>query len=239
MDKRELRRRSWQALREAGVARFPGARGRIPNFTGAEAAAERLAGWTPWKRARLVKCNADLPQRAVRCRALREGKRVLLTFPRLQEERPFLLLDPRELGERQLWHASSVRGAFELGRALALEELERIDLVVTGCVAVARDGARLGKGDGFSDLEYALLREARRLSAKTPVATTAHPLQVARKGHVPMEAHDVPVDVYALPDRLVSCIPEHRKPARVRWSELDDDVLLAAPVLRVAHASRR
>ena len=37
-----LRQDVWSAMRAAKVARFPGAAGRIPNFTGAEAAAERL-----------------------------------------------------------------------------------------------------------------------------------------------------------------------------------------------------
>ena len=40
--KAALRQEVWAALTAAGVARFPGAAGRIPNFTGAEAAAERL-----------------------------------------------------------------------------------------------------------------------------------------------------------------------------------------------------
>jgi hypothetical protein len=36
--KAELRQQVWTAMRAARVARFPGAAGRIPNFTGAEAA---------------------------------------------------------------------------------------------------------------------------------------------------------------------------------------------------------
>ena len=40
--KAALRQDVWTAMRAAKVARFPCAAGRIPNFTGAEAAAERL-----------------------------------------------------------------------------------------------------------------------------------------------------------------------------------------------------
>ncbi len=40
--KAALREQVWSAMRAAKVARFPGAVGRIPNFTGAEAAAQRL-----------------------------------------------------------------------------------------------------------------------------------------------------------------------------------------------------
>jgi 5-formyltetrahydrofolate cyclo-ligase len=38
-----LRQEVWAALTAAHVARFPGAAGRIPNFTGAEAAARHRA----------------------------------------------------------------------------------------------------------------------------------------------------------------------------------------------------
>ena len=41
----------WSAMRAAKVARFPGAAGRIPNFTGAEAAAERLRAMPAWQAA--------------------------------------------------------------------------------------------------------------------------------------------------------------------------------------------
>lgn len=40
--KAALREEVWTALIEAGVTRSPGARNRISNFRGAEAAAERL-----------------------------------------------------------------------------------------------------------------------------------------------------------------------------------------------------
>src|SRR4051794_16942729 len=55
--KQEARERVWAALREAGAARFPGVKGRIPNFVGAEAAAERLAATPGWRSARVIKSN--------------------------------------------------------------------------------------------------------------------------------------------------------------------------------------
>jgi len=41
--KDEIRHAVWSQLKEHGVARFPGAEGRIPNFVGAEACARLLA----------------------------------------------------------------------------------------------------------------------------------------------------------------------------------------------------
>ena len=231
VEKRELRRARWDALRAAGAARFPGAAGRIPNFTGAEAAAELLARERVWQRASVLKCNPDLPQRPVRHRALKEGKRVYLAVPRLAEKKPFLLLDPERLDEKDLWKASSIVGAFELGRPVTLKQLEPIDLIVTGCVAAASDGARLGKGGGYSDLEYALLREARKIGPRTPIVTTVHPTQVLRKGRIPMGRHDVSLDLFATPKKVVRCPREYRRPTGILWKDLEPEKRAAIPVL--------
>jgi len=239
--KRALRRATWDALRGARVARFPGARGRIPNFTGAEAAAERLTRHPAWKLARAVKCNPDLPQRPVRHRALLAGKRLLLPVPRLCEDPPFVLLDPADLDPDDLWFASSIVGAMALGRSVGLDELGRLDLVVVGCVAAARDGARLGKGGGYADLELALLAEAGRLRPSTPVVTTLHPLQVQRGGRIPMESHDLALDAFATPDRLVTCRRGKRRRPRLDPDLLDDERRASIPVLTrlLARGERR
>ena len=71
--KAALRQEVWTAMRAAKVARFPGAAGRIPNFTGAEAAAERLRTLPAWRAAATVKSNPDSAQYLVRQRAVVEG----------------------------------------------------------------------------------------------------------------------------------------------------------------------
>ncbi|MDX1657236.1 MAG: 5-formyltetrahydrofolate cyclo-ligase, partial [Nitriliruptorales bacterium] len=92
--KAELRQQVWDAISDAGVGRFPGAHGRIPNFTGAEDAAERLRDTDAWRSAATLKSNPDSPQWPVRQRALEDGKLVYMAVPRLREEQPFFLLDP-------------------------------------------------------------------------------------------------------------------------------------------------
>lgn len=138
--KAALRREVWDALRAAKVARFPGAEGRIPNFTGAEVAAERLRATAQWQAARTVKSNPDSPQWPVRQRALEDGKTLYMAVPRLADERPFFLLDPADLADSPRL-ASSIKGASKSARTVDVDQLEPVDLVVTGCVAVARDGA--------------------------------------------------------------------------------------------------
>src|SRR4029079_11965101 len=98
--KAALRDEVWSAMSAAKVARFPGAAGRIPNFVGAEAAAERLRALPAWTRAGTVKANPDSAQLPVRQRALEDGKVVYMAVPRLAEPDPFFLLDPDHLADK-------------------------------------------------------------------------------------------------------------------------------------------
>src|SRR5271165_1824351 len=153
--KAALRQDVWDAMRAAKVARFPGAEGRIPNFVGAEAAAERLRAIPEWQRATALKANPDSAQLPVRQRALEYGKTVYMAVPRLAEPEPFFALDPDALTESPR-KAASISGAARSARRVTLAELTPVDLVVMGSVAVGDNGARLGKGGGFADLEFAL-----------------------------------------------------------------------------------
>ncbi len=230
--KKALRAATWDAIRVARAGRFPGILGRIPNFKGAEAAAERLAGTSAWTAAGVLKINPDSPQRPVRARALREGKVLVLPAPKLAEATPFVLLDPAVLPPEKLWEASSIKGAFALGRPVGLDEVPKLDLIVTGCVAVSRDGARLGKGGGYSDLEYALLRQVGRVGPDTVICSTVHTVQLLEAGGVPMAAHDISLDLVVTPDEVVWTQRTWERPAGIAWDLLPDAKVAAIPVLQ-------
>jgi 5-formyltetrahydrofolate cyclo-ligase len=235
--KAALRDEVWTRLEAGGVTRFPGARHRISNFVGAEAAADRLRTTAPWGAARTLKANPDSPQWPVRQRALEDGKVVYMAVPRLAEPDPFFLLDPDHLADPPR-RAASIRGASRSARTVPLAELEPVDLVVTGCVAVARDGTRLGKGGGFSDLEFAIAGEAGLIGPDTVVATTVHDLQVLPAGTIPSTAHDVRVDWIVTPERTLEVRADPRPPPRIRWDELTPQKLAAIPVLASLAAGR-
>lgn len=237
--KAALRERVWRELERRGAARFPGAQGRIPNFAGAARAAERLRDTDAWRRARTIKANPDAPQLPVRQRALEDGKIVFVAVPRLADERPFLRLDPAHLGTTPR-RAASIGGAARAGRPVRVEELEPVDLVVCGCVAVDESGARLGKGGGFSDLEYALAWEAGLIGPHTLVATTVHELQVRPTGEIPVTAHDFMLDLVATPERVITCragAGARRSAPGIRWDELTPEKIGAIPLL--ARLARR
>src|SRR3954452_45969 len=182
--KAELRQEIWAALKAPHATRFPGPDGRIPNFVGAEAAAERLRGTEAWREAGTLKANPDSPQWPVRQRALEDGKLLFMAVPRLAEEEPFFLLDPEHL-DRSARGSSSIKGASKSARPVGLDALKPVDLVVAGTVAAGLDGARLGKGGGFSDLEFAVASEAGLIGPGTFVVTTVHEAQVVAAGEIP------------------------------------------------------
>jgi len=228
MDKQALREQTWQALEDAGASRFPGTKGRIPNFVGAEAAAQRLSETQVFQRAQRIKVNPDSPQRKVRHLALLAGKRVYVPVPRLAEERPFVELDPERIDD--LWRATSIQGAAELGLRVSAEEVGHLELIVTGCVAVTREGARLGKGGGYSDIEYAILRELGLVDAETPIVTTVHPVQVVPE--IPMTPHDISLDLVVTPDEVIDCPRPFDRPTGVEPTLLSEQQRAAIPVLR-------
>lgn len=228
-EKAALRDEVWSALRAAKVARFPGAEHRIPNFVGAEQAAELLRGTSAWAGAATLKANPDSPQWPVRQRALEDGKVLYMALPRLADDKPFFLLDPAGLADPPR-KASSIKGASRSARTVDLDELEPVDLVVTGCVAVGEDGRRLGKGGGFSDLEFALAAAVGLVGPTTVVVTTVHELQVQPAGHIPVADHDILVDLVVTPDRVIAT-GAGRRHVSLRWDELTDAKVAAIPVL--------
>ena len=228
--KDEIRESVWQLLQEKKAARFPGAKGRIPNFPGAEACAKQLAETRYWKAARVLKINPDSPQRAIRQKGLADGKIIYMAVPRLRSEKPFVELDPEKL-RCSPYAASSIKGAGQYGRMVSLDEMTRIDLVVCGSVAVNRQGARVGKGGGYSDLEFALLTLEKKIDRRTPVVTSVHPLQIIDE-EIPMTEHDIPLSAIVTPTEVIEITTKFPRPEKIYWNILPREKLDDIPVLK-------
>jgi 5-formyltetrahydrofolate cyclo-ligase len=234
--KADLRVEVWDAMQAKGTWRFPGPDNRIPNFVGAEAAAELLRATKEWQGAATLKANPDSPQLPVRQRALEDGKTVFMAVPRLAGPKPFFLLDPGRLTVAPR-AAASISGASKHGRTVDVEDLEPVDMAVVGCVAVSGDGARLGKGGGFSDLEYAVAWEAGLVTADTVVVTTVHEAQVVDDGRIPVTGHDFRLDLIVTPERVIRCHRGRRRPASIRWDELTGAKVASIPLLQRLQAT--
>jgi 5-formyltetrahydrofolate cyclo-ligase len=227
--KDKIRDEIWKLLQERKVARFPGVEGRIPNFIGAEACAKQLAETPYWKAAKFLKINPDSPQRAIRQKGLEEGKTIYMAVPRLRSDKPFIELDPKKL-KCSSYVASSIKGAGQHGKPVSLANVAKIDLVVCGSVAVNRKGARVGKGGGYSDLEFALLTEQKKISANTPIVTSVHPLQIVDE-EIPMTEHDIPLSAIITPAEVIELQSSFSRPKGIYWTMLAQEKIDEIPVL--------
>ncbi|MEU4684813.1 5-formyltetrahydrofolate cyclo-ligase [Streptomyces xinghaiensis] len=228
-----VRRQVWDDLTSAGAVHDASVYGRIPNFKGAEQAAVRLASLPQWCAARVLKAVPDRAQLPVRARALAEGRTVYMAVPKPATPRPFYLLDPTRLSVPPGEAAASPTAA-AVAPTVEVDDMRPVDLVVLGSVAVNREGVRIGKGAGYSDLEFALLTEAGLITGETVVVTTVHSLQVV-DGPIPAGEHDAGVDLIVTPDDVISCSAPHR-PAGLLWDRLPPEKIAAIPALAARRA---
>jgi 5-formyltetrahydrofolate cyclo-ligase len=154
----------------------------------------------------------------------------------LAADLPFCVLDPASLTVPPA-EAASRQTAARIAPKIALDQMLPIDMVVCGSVAVNRQGARLGKGAGYSDIEVALLQEAGLIGPSTVIVTTVHPLQVIDAA-LPETGHDFSVDLIVTPDEVIECGPP-RRPSGLYWEHLAEDKIAAIPVLAARAATRR
>ena len=217
----------WDRLQAERLARFPfPPHGRIPNFEGAKEAATRLFELTPWNRAKRIKVNPDAPQRHVREEALRRGITVYVPTPRLRAG--FKCLEPARIPKDRISQAASLSKGSQWATDVPLEELPPMDAIVCGSVAVTREGYRCGKGEGYSDLEYAILRELGH--PPVPVATTVHGVQILHG--FPRDSNDLPLSVIVTPEETIAVTHPPPAPEGIQWDRLTEEHLAQMPVLR-------
>ena len=230
--KDELRQDIWSRLAENNYS-IGSAYGHIPNFQGSEEAADIFQALPIWKHAAVIKCNPDTAQLPVRIRAIEDGKLLYMAVPRLSEEKCFIKFTKSDLEKSTPLHeALSAKNATSLGTLVTFEEMQKIDLVVTGCVAVSRDGGRTGKGAGFADLEMGMLREFGLINQRTPIITTVHPGQIVEPNLVPMQAHDSALNWIITPNEVIETKTSHKQPPGIDWAIVRDDQYSSIPILK-------
>jgi 5-formyltetrahydrofolate cyclo-ligase len=98
-------------------------------------------------------------------------------------------------------------------------------------VAVNRQGARVGKGGGYSDLEFALLTEEGKINWRTPIITSVHPLQIIDE-KIPMIDHDIPLSAIMTPDEIIEIAKTLARPTGIHWKMLPQEKIDEIPVLK-------
>ncbi|MBO8156383.1 MAG: 5-formyltetrahydrofolate cyclo-ligase [Bacillaceae bacterium] len=228
MSKDEIRHRIWERMTEEKVGRFPfPLTNRIPNFKGAEKAASLFADQTVYQDAEVIKVNPDAPQLPLRQRVLADGKVLLIPTPRLRAG--FIMIRPEWIPAGEERKAASIKHMKTYGKEISLRDLPKIDLIVAGSVAVHRDGRRIGKGEGYSDREYAILRELGQ--SAMPVVTTVHSYQVV-EDDLPRAEFDLTLDWIITEKEVIETHTPYRKPEGILWNQVSGEEREAMPVLQ-------
>ncbi|KAG5525631.1 hypothetical protein RHGRI_032067 [Rhododendron griersonianum] len=180
-----------------------------------------------------LKVNPDSPQKQVRLLTLEGGKTLLTPQPRLRTGF-FSIVESHMLTPSTLNEACTSVGVAKYGRPIGLDEKIKVDLIVIGSVAVdPNTGARLGKGEGFAELEYGMLRYMGAIDDSTPVVTSVHDQQLV--DDIPVEKlliHDVPVDIICTPTQVIFTRTQIPKPQGIYWDKLSTEKLGQIRVLR-------
>ncbi|GAB0094165.1 uncharacterized protein DMENIID0001_094170 [Sergentomyia squamirostris] len=107
-------------------------------------------------------------------------------------------------------------------------------MIVIGSVAVDREGRRIGKGNGYVDLDFALLVQCGVITGDTLVVTTVHDAQVLES--LPLDlfkSYDVPVDMIVTPTEVIRVAKRLQRPTGIQWNLLSNRRLGIVPVLKL------
>jgi len=222
--KAKIRSHIWNLMEQKDIADFPRpVTGRIPNFKGSSIACEKAFNMREIVEVSTLKIDPDSPLKTARLKALLSGKTVVMPTPRLR--RGFLVLDGKLIPSWRAVEASTIRGAFKYGQIVENPyELPSIDAMIVGCVAVSRiNGVRIGKGGGYSDLEYGILTEAGKVNVEVPIVAVVHDVQVLEEP-LPYAHHDVAVDYIVTPRRIIHVEKRIARPKGVIWDILSGEM---------------
>lgn len=226
--KQEIREQKWNYLTDNKLGRFPfPLQGRIPNFKGAEKAAHFITTMPEYQQAKVIKVNPDAPQLPVRTQILKDGKTLLVPTPRLKAG--FIMVKPEWVPAGEERKAASLSHIKSYGKEIVLTEVPKIDLFFVGSVALHKDGRRIGKGEGYADREYAIIRELG--NPDVPVIGTIHSAQIT-DDDIPKDQFDLTVDWIATETELIQTNTPYQKPSGIQWELVTEEEMEEMPVLK-------
>ncbi|XP_008838796.1 methenyltetrahydrofolate synthase domain-containing protein isoform X2 [Nannospalax galili] len=231
--KQDIRERIWNYMESHDLADFPRpVHHRIPNFKGSYVACQSIRHLEVFAGTREVKVDPDKPLEGVRLLALQNKKTLLVPTPRLRTGLFNRITPPPGATKDTLRKCATSQGVRNFSVPVGLDASVQVDLVVVGSVAVSEKGWRIGKGEGYADLEYAMMVSMGAVHEGTPVVTIVHDCQVVDIPEMLLEDHDLTVDYIITPTRVIATGCARPKPAGIVWSKVSCEMLDKIPILR-------
>ncbi|ESP03424.1 hypothetical protein LOTGIDRAFT_224471 [Lottia gigantea] len=229
-----IRKKVWDKINNEKLANFPlPVYHRIPNVKTSGEASRKAAELDVFKNAKVIKINTDKPQEQARLSALQANKTVLVPTPGKKTGLLSKIVPPADTKPDDLKPYAQALGMGENSQTLELDEVLKIDLIIIGSCCVSEQGYRLGKGEGYGDLEYAMMLNAGYITRNTPVVTIVDEVQIQEIPSDILEEQDVTVDYIVLPDKIIETKCPKPKPSGIIWSKLTERYLERIPVLQL------
>ncbi|TKC41323.1 hypothetical protein EI555_003894 [Monodon monoceros] len=189
-------------------------------LNGSYLACQNIKDLAVFARTQEVKVDPDKPLEGVRLLALQSKKTLLVPTPRLRTGLFNKITPPPGATKDILRKCATSQGVRNYSTPVGLDSRVLVDLVVVGSVAVSEKGWRIGKGEGYADLEYAMMVSMGAVSQGTPVVTIVHDCQVVDIPETLLEDHDLTVDYILTPTRVITTGCERPKPTGIVWSKV-------------------
>ncbi len=209
----------------------------IPDFTGSDAATDRLVAQDFYARAQYAFVTPDPGLIDLRRRMLLAGKTLVVSTHGIR--RGFYLLDPAKIAPAHALFAAWLDGLEHFGTPISLHDIlvrGRFDLMVTGASAVSRNGVRFGKGHGYFDMEWGMFTDLAVADEATPVVALVHDTQVVPEDLTP-GATDILVDYIATPQHFLT-VQRGARPSGITWSMLSEERIGHMPPLQELRGMR-
>jgi len=194
----------------------------IADYEGSDEGARILAQTDMYKNADVIFITPDNNLEKFREIAFRDKKTVIMTNYGIT--RGFFIIKPGFIpdGKEEVASLLDGVGRFWKFRTLAQlkEEIEHIDLLVTGASAITPSGIRFGKGHGYFDLEWAMLYTCGLVDNASHIVGAGHDCQVVDV-EVTVEDYDTAIDYIVTPTKLIETRHEFPRPTKgIIWSRL-------------------
>ncbi|XP_041651293.1 methenyltetrahydrofolate synthase domain-containing protein isoform X2 [Cheilinus undulatus] len=233
----DIRQKVWDYIEENNLANFPRpVHNRIPNFKGAFTACNKVSELQEFTKTSEVKVDPDKPLEGARMAVLQARKTLLVPTPRLRNGLFNKITPPQGATKEQLRVCSSAQGVKDFSVPVGLDAKVKVDLVVVGSVAVSEKGVRIGKGEGFADMEYGMMASMGAVNESTVVVTVVHDCQVVDIPEELRESHDLTVDYILTPTRVIKTNCQFPKPLAIIWTKLNTEKLQKIPILKKLRA---
>lgn len=235
--KRSIRLGTWQKIKDQKLSplrRFS-VFNKIPNYVGADKAAELLAETEEFKKAKKVKVNIDLAQEPVKVEVIKAHK-TLFVPPAQKSSNVYAKIkncNPDEVDLATQKKIIKLQGEEDTYEEIDINGIEKLDMVVVGSCAVSRQGHRIGKGNGYVDLDVGILTYLGGITKDTLIVTTVHDVQVYDT--LPenlFQSYDLILDMIVTPTEVIRVSKRLHRPEGIEWNLLSSRRLEIVPVLK-------